>query len=203
MGIIVMKHTIEVNFMLCALVFVCVGFFLMLTAITGCGHTHPIAEHEHPHEHDHHHTHQHDHAPEPLAEVLHRELVGTYRLESVERQWATGKVRGELTLTLEYKFVISAEAEYNLFGRQSVEPIDPKWWEWGDLFSWVPDTLYYRIAPDRPAFVLYQTAGHRFYHQPANALEYKWDGKVLTLIHFALRGDYSSDNVAMKWLKLE
>ncbi len=167
----------------------------MLSAITGCGHTHPIAEHEHPHEHDHHHTHQHDHTHEPLADALHGELTGTYRLESVVREWATRKVRGELKITPDYKFVNSAEAEYNPSG-------DPDWWDWGPLLPWAPGTFYYRIEPDRSAFVLYRTAGHRFYNQAAYALEYKWDGKVLTLTHFDLIGDYSSDKVTMKWRKL-
>jgi len=94
----------------------------MLTAITGYGHTHPIAKHEHPHEHDHTHTHQHDHTHEPLPKALHSDLAGRYRLENIARVHqnegveqpsglATGKVRGELTITLDYKFVVSAEAE--------------------------------------------------------------------------------------------
>ena len=207
-----MNDTVDQKFVQCSLVFACVGFFQMLTAILGCGHMHPIAEHEHPHEHDHHHTHQHDHTHAPLEEVLHGELTGTYRLESAVRvkqnegveqpsDRVTGRVRGELKITPDYKFVISAEVEYNPSNPFDA-PIDPEWWEWGSLLSWVPGTYYYSILPDSPKLALFYTAGHRFYSKAAYALEYEWDGKVLTLTHFDLRGDYSSDNVTMRWRKL-
>lgn len=198
----VLKLTVEVNSVLCALVFVCVGYSLMLTPLAGCGHKPPIAEQVNLHEHNHHHTHQHDHTHEPLAKALHSDLAGTYRLESiasvhqnegVERPSgleATGNLRGELKITLDYKFVISAENDPNLLG-------------WTDLFSWLPASFYYRILPDSPTLVLFYTEGHRFFNNdPAHALEYTWDGTVLTLTHFALHGRYSSDKVTMKWRKL-
>ncbi|MDE0185802.1 MAG: hypothetical protein OXP71_10145 [Candidatus Poribacteria bacterium] len=197
-----MNHTVDVNFVICTLIFPCVGFFLMLTPLTGCGHTHPIPKHAHPHEHDHHHTHQHDHTHDPLEEVSHGELAGTYRLESIARVHqnegverpsgleATGEIRGVLRITLDHKFVITAEN-------------NPNWLGWTDLFAWMPASFYYRNLPDSRTLVLFYTDGHRFFNKdPAYALEYKWNGTVLTLTHFALHGRYSADNVTMKWRKL-
>lgn len=216
-----MKHRGKGNFVLCATVFVCVSFFLMLTAITGCGHTHPLAEHKHPHEHDHHHSHQHDHThepleQEPLEEVLHRELVGTYRLESVEQveqrirgverrrsdhgSEKTGKVRGELTIAMDYKFVISAEEEYQYD--------ELEWLEWFDLFGWMPLSVYYGIRPGSSFLIFYYTEGHRLLGRtiPDRTLKYTWDGKVLTLTNIDIEKSFGRDVgstvTIMKWRKL-
>ena len=193
---------------------------IALIVVTGCGHTHPIAEHEHPHEHDHHHSHQHDHTHESETVALHKALVGKYRLEAYndgnDRKVHTNsnnkpdieELRGQLTITLDYKFVIVVEESlYEDF-------IDTVW---DHYYPFSGDVRYYRIMPDMPVFTLHDSAFSRFawYHSEIGVmnfehcaesewfgscvLQYEWDGTVLTLMWHS---SWRDNPTTMKWRKL-
>ena len=94
-----------------------VGFII----VTGCGHTHPVAEHQHLHGHDHHHSHQHDHPHESEAVTLRKELVGKFQLEEYNDETGSrnnfiGKEeRGELTIALDYKLTFFFATEVGTY----------------------------------------------------------------------------------------
>ena len=167
---------------------------MALIVLTGCGHTHPVAEHEHPHEHDHSH--------ESEADALHKELVGKYRLEAYNdgNDRNGEEVRGELTIGLDYKFEIVIEEDLNYDN-----PLDSVWGSIRPFYPFYGDSKYYNILTDRSAILTYESAlmrlrdnGDLRWHY-GNLLEYKWDGVVLTLIwHSSLRDNH----ITMKWRKL-
>ena len=168
-----------------------VGFII----VTGCGHTHPIAEHQHPHEHDHHHNHQHDHTHELPTVALHKELVGKYELQEYtddNNLTFEDQASGTLTIGADYTFTIDGQIPFKEVGAREI------------VFGWRPDggmhfdgVRYYRIIPDVPVFATYESRKDWIiYHkQWSEWFEYKWDSPVLILISH-------TSYVTMKWRKL-
>lgn len=186
-----------------AIAFTLAAFFLMLTAITACEHTHPIADHDHHHTHDlPEHDHQHQHTID--LEALHKELVGIYGLESLdttdqpvdgwlrtERQRTIETVSGGLEIHTDYKFRM-----FTSFPTSS-------WWT---LRAEGSTPVYYSITPTTLHF--YATRAHRSagYDITGTRLNYTWDGDILTLTHFYVSKTGSHPTYAYitttKWRKV-
>lgn len=167
---------------------------IALVHFAGCGHTHPIVEHEHPHEHDHHHSHQHDHTQESPTVALHKELVGKYRLQeySDDNNLTFDEDQADGTLTIETNYTFTIEGQIPFKEHRGIV------WGWrpdgGTPFD---DVRFYKIHPDVPIFTLYDSRYDWIvYHNISEEwVEYKWDSPILTLISY-------SPVVTMKWRKL-
>ena len=164
--------------------------FIALVLFAGCGHMHPVAQHEHLHDH---------HKHEPEAVTIHKELIGEYELDffddgkNREGKWA---VKGKLAITRDHNIHITVM-------ERSVESIikNPELTGWSgwNRFS---GGYYGYDKRDKPIFYPYGILPElSVIVMGRQLLEYQWDGIALTLTRRHLN-EGKWVKITMKWRKL-